>query len=66
MNDAPRIIYSPCSGVTPEQELAALTTVYKFLIERNASEEGGPATTALDDAERRSSDGVSTIVPDSS
>lgn len=43
----PQIVYRPRSDATPEGELSALATAYKFLFfERTASKGGSPAVTA--------------------
>lgn len=31
----PRLVYVPCKDATPERELAALATIYKFVLERH-------------------------------
>ena len=43
MNGA-RIIYTPRPDVTPEAEISALATVYRFILDCHARKEGGPAT----------------------
>jgi len=32
MSNAPRIVYTPCTDSTPEDELNALAAVYRFLL----------------------------------
>ena len=34
MSNAPRIVYTPRLGVTPEDELAALASVYAFVLQK--------------------------------
>jgi hypothetical protein len=44
--DSTRIIYTPRLGATPEGEVAALASVYRFLLDCHAKKKGGPATTS--------------------
>jgi hypothetical protein len=40
-----RIIYTPRPDATPESEVAALASVYRFLLDCHAKKKGGPAPT---------------------
>jgi hypothetical protein len=40
-----RIVYTPRADATPESEVAALASVYRFLLDCHAKKKGGPATT---------------------
>jgi hypothetical protein len=40
-----RIVYTPRLDATPEGEVAALASVYRFLLDCHAKRKGGPATT---------------------
>ena len=44
MND-PRLIYTPRSDVTPEDELNALAAVYKFLLDRHVGKDAADRST---------------------
>jgi len=45
MSSAPRITYRPRPDATPEGEVAALATIYKFLLfDHHTEEKGGPIT----------------------
>ena len=39
------IVYHPRADTTPEGEVAALASVYRFLLDGHAKKKGGPATT---------------------
>ena len=54
-----RIVVSRSYSPAPDQCVRALA----LLLKKPVSTEGGPAITAPDDAERRSSDGAKTRVP---
>jgi hypothetical protein len=43
------IKYTPRPDATPEGELSALVAVYRFILDRAKSKEGGPATALKDD-----------------
>jgi hypothetical protein len=51
MSSNPRLIYTPCKDATPEGELNALASIYRFILfnssRKEATRTGGP-----DDAER--------------
>ena len=40
-----RIVYTPRPDATPESEVAALASVYRFLLDCHAKKKSGPATT---------------------
>ena len=44
-----RIVYHPRADTTPEGEVAALASVYRFLLDCHAKKKGGPATTPDND-----------------
>ena len=55
--DSPRITYAPRHDTTPETELSALASVYRFILfESYTSKKGGPATAPNDDAKEINSD----------
>ena len=39
-----RIVYTPRPDATPESEVVALASVYRFLLDRHVKKEGVPAT----------------------
>jgi hypothetical protein len=43
MSDAPRIVYSPRPDATPETERSVLASVYRFILDCQICEKGGPA-----------------------
>ena len=62
-DDSPRIPYTPRAATTPGSGLGAPANAYRCVSACRAKEEGGPAVTAPDDAERRASEGTPTNVP---
>jgi hypothetical protein len=64
MNNS-RITYTPRPDATPEVELDALAAVYRFILDCHERKKAAPASRP-DDAERSSSDGARTIIPESS
>ena len=51
----PKIVYSPRPDATPEGELNALASVFRFVLDSHVKKEGGPPT-APDSAKGGSSD----------
>lgn len=45
---SPRVTYYARPDATPEDELHALATVYRFVLERHARKKGGPETAPED------------------
>jgi hypothetical protein len=57
---SPRITYTPRPDATPEAELSALASVYRFIIDSHANTNAaGVSSTNGDDAERSLSDSAS-------
>ena len=61
MTDAPRLVYRPRPDTTPEGELNALASVYRFLLERRAGKT--PTDESLRPKRERGADGTLTNDP---
>jgi hypothetical protein len=62
LQDNPRITYTPRPGATPEGELNALATVYKFVLDCSERKQGRPTTSGPDDAEGSKNDRTATEI----
>lgn len=61
--DSTRIIYTPRPGATSEGEVAALASVYRFLLDCHAKRKGGPATAPNDAKEIDNDRGAELNIP---
>ena len=52
-----KIAYSPRLDPTPESELNALASIYKFILDCHAKKEGRPTTSGPDDAAKEIENG---------
>jgi hypothetical protein len=52
MRSNPRLIYTPRKDATPEGELNALASIYRFILFENSTRKGATRTGGSDDAER--------------
>ena len=62
--DSRRITYTPRPDATPEAELDALASVFRFVLECHAKTEGRPTTSGPDDAKEITSVRARHIVPE--
>ncbi len=61
MSDAPRLVYSGHSDISPETEIAALAAIYRICLERSHAKKKAAGVTNTNDTTVRHAEGVGDV-----
>ena len=64
MSNLPRVVYASRPDSTQESERAALASVYRFILDRQARKKGGAATAPDDVRKDQDAHTAAKIIPD--